>query len=694
MKDSLEKVLANDKKKNVVIYGGLRERRGTSKKLSLFQVYWMDLDIPVIGGDEERLYSFADAAEKQIDAFVVMRQMIANKDTFLQMMEYCKEYHADIYDINGKNLGLICSKALKTHNSNVDMLLQEIESHEYISFDIFDTLLMRKLLLPEDVFELTARRMKNANVVIKGFKEKRIRAQERLGLSNPDIFDIYNRLGKMYKIDSAALEQYCKMEIEVEAEVLTVRKDMLAIYQKCLDMGKKVSLVSDMYIPECVLVPILKKNGITNYDKLYLSCDRKQLKLQGLLNTYKNQKPRESYLHIGDHYIHDGICAELAGIDYCLVENAYKAAMKTPFQLCIQTADTFEERVMLGLIISKIMNSPFSGIEKDGTIEIHSDYEYSYAFCAALVSKFALWLYSETKKEGVDEILFASRDGFLVKKMYEILLEKREDGRMPRGKYFYTSRKAAVMTGINNEALINMIIDISPDMPPKKMMRERFGLRASEILEYDAENYGDSIHKYVWDHVKAIFRRAEEAKMNYYKYMGNMKLEIGKKYAFMDFVSSGTSQKSLMRITPFQMVGLYAGWNGIEDSGEEGIKALFKGNDTFFMRRFKVMETFMTSEEPSLNCFDKNGMPVFAYQDRDETELKYVREMQNACLDFFNEFLKIDDPEMEGIHNSFVDSIFAASEGGKITCQDSVLKDLRLMDDWRKKKNKIRDIIQ
>ena len=43
------------------------------------------------------------------------------------------------------------------------------------------------------------------------------------------------------------------------------------------------------------------------------------------------------------------------------------------------------------------------------------------------------------------------------------------------------------MTGINNEAFINMIIDISNGMPPKKMMRERFGLESRDILSYQEE---------------------------------------------------------------------------------------------------------------------------------------------------------------------------------------------------------------
>lgn len=695
MKKSLLEKLKNEQKKNIVIYGmPQRKCKLSNYETASFRFYYMDLDLGKHEGGIAQLYSLEQAIKCGVDAFVIMRQMIANKETFHKLMEYCQKYGADIYDENGHDLGKICGKALKKLPDDKASILELIRQHDCISFDIFDTLLSRKVLLSEDVFVLTERRLKRSGVVIRNFKEKRCRAQEKLGLTNPDIYEIYAKFCKMYKISEEVGNMCCRAEIEVENEVLIPRAEMIDVYKECLAMGKKVCLVSDMYLPENILIPILEKNGIKGYDALYISCDKKQLKLQGLLETYRKEWQGECYLHIGDHYIHDGICAELAGIDYCLVDSGIKMARRTAFGQCIEKAVTLEEHVMVGMIIAKIMNSPFSQKIKDHKIAIESNYDYSYGFCAALISQFALWIYHEVKEEKYDDILFASRDGYLMKKMYEMLLTMQPDESMPKGKYFYTSRKAAVMTGINNEAFVNMIIDISPGMPPKKMMRERFGLSAVQIMEYDKEKYGDSIHKYVWDHVNAIFKRAEDAKTNYFKYMGNIDLKIGKKYAFMDFVSSGTSQKSLKRIAPFELKGLYAGWNGSDSMEDLGVKALFSDKETFFMRRFKVMETFMTSEEPSLDCFDEKGNPVFSYQDRTEEELQYVQEMQRACMDFLKDLVNLVRPEENSISNELTDSIFAASEYANINNSDSILKRLRLMDDWRKKRNKIKELVQ
>lgn len=694
MKDSLLNVLKNNQKKNIVFYGIAKLEKGMTDKSALFRVYCMDLDMPVKRQGGQILTSWEQVEKENVDAFVVMRQMIAHQGTFRQMLDYCEKHGADIYDEKGRNIGEICRHALKQRYCTKTILLKEIQSHERISFDIFDTLLMRKVLVPEDVFALTARRAEKEGIVIKNFKEKRMKSQEELGLTNPDIYQIYERLKKKYHLESSIVKRCLEIEMEIEREVLIAREEMVEVYRQCLQMGKAVSLVSDMYIPEKLLVEILDKNGIQGYDNIYISCDKKQLKLQGLLETYQDENPAVSYLHVGDQLIHDGICAGLAQIDYCLVANSYKVAQKSMFSDCICKAQTLEEHVMLGLIFANIYNSPFSYIEDGNGIVIRKDYDYGYVFCAALITQLVLWLYEEVSKGGYDEILFASRDGYLVQRLYELLLEKKEDDTAPRGMYFYTSRKAAVMTSINNEAYINMIIDISEGMSPKKIMRERFGIPASKVPNYDMEKYQDSIHKYIWDNVDMIFARSEQAKINYYKYMGRVGLEIGKKYAFMDFVSSGTSQKSLMRIAPFELYGLYAGWNGSEEKESVRVNALFEGSNTCFMKRFKIMETFLTSEEPSLEYFDDNGNPVFATEDRTEKELQYVKIMQDACMDFMKEFLGIINPRAGTVHNEFTDSVFAISKVASLSDTESVLNHLRLTDDWRKKRNKVERLLQ
>ena len=304
-----------------------------------------------------------------------------------------------------------------------------------------------------------------------------------------------------------------------------------------------------------------------------------------------------------------------------------------------------------------------------------------------------MWIYHQVKKSQVDEILFASRDGYLIQKMYDAIWERYAECNVPKGIYFYTSRKAAVMTCINDEAYINMIIDISNGMLPEKIMSERFGLEAKDILEYKEEKYGDSVHPYVWEHASAIFRRAERAKRNYFKYMGQTKLEIGKSYAFMDFVSSGTSQKSLKKIAPFELVGIYAGWNSSESKEEVGVHALFSDMNTAFLRRYKIVETFMTSKEPSLSHFDDEGNPVFNVQDRTQQELLYVEEMQKACMTYLKEFLDLIRPLPDSIANDFTDSLFALSKNVIISNNGSILNSLSLTDDWQGKRIDIEEMI-
>lgn len=682
MESSLVKVLREEQKKNVVIYGaGIRRAGVTQAELREFHVRVIDL--------EEGDGSLGDA-----DAIILMKQLIARRDIFEKLLDYCRAYHADIYDMQGKKINRICEEARKRKVSNKEELAEQIAVHDCISFDVFDTLLIRKAMLPEDVFELVGRKLREDGIIIKDFKKKRLKAQEELGLNNPTIDDIYDRFCKKYKLSQQIGKRCRELELEVESRVLIPRQEMVQIYQECLNAGKKVSLVTDMYIPEKLLAPLLEKNGISGYSALYVSCDRKQLKLQGLLKTYRDEVGGSSYLHIGDHVIHDGICAALTDMDYCLVAVGYKLAQTTVYGSCMEQAHSLEARIMLGMVLARVFNSPFAMPDQEGKLYFQTDYDYGYAFFAPLISQFAIWLYRQITDNQFDDVLFAARDGFLMKKLYGILRESMEDETSPEGIYFYTSRKAAVLAGIDNDAYINMLIDISRHMPPRKMMRERFGLDAKDILLYDEEKYGDSIHKYVWDHANAIFARSDLAKKNYFKYMGNLQLKIGARYAFMDFVSSGTSQKSLGKIVPFALYGLYAGWNGAESKESVGVRAFVDDKDSFFMGHYKIMETFMTSCEPSVSHFDGKGEPVFSAQDRSRKELEYVVSMQKACEDYLRELLELVAPTETTVDSRFADRLFSICDYAVVLDADSVLNHLSLMDNWCKRRNKISQLIQ
>ncbi|MBO5057614.1 MAG: hypothetical protein J6C64_14840 [Lachnospiraceae bacterium] len=680
MTEKLIEILQMRQAENIMIYEEKREMTAANSSLSsLFAVYDFELQKLENG--------------LQIDVFVIAGQMIAHQAEFNKIMDYCSRTGAGIYDVKGRDLYRICRDAGEKGWCSYEELFDEIEKHNYISFDIFDTLLMRRVMLPEDVFDLVQRNSSEKGMVIENFREKRIKAQEQLGLSNPNLYEIYNCLQNTFHIAANLADAYLEEEIAVEKQVLVPRKEMLQIYKRCLEMGKKVFLVTDMYISENTLKEILEENGITGYEKLYLSCTRKQLKLQGLLETYKAEAGNNTFLHIGDHLIHDGICACLAGIDYCLIPAGYKYALLSPLKKAIQKAASLEEHVVMGMVINRMFNNPFTrlvaGNRETKSLVINSEKDYAYIFCAAYVARFALWIFGQAKKSHYKGVLFAARDGYLMKQMYDWLKDWYGAENLPESIYFYTSRKAAVMPCVKDEQYINMIIGIYEGKEKEEMMREGFALTEEQIFPYQAEEY-DPWQLYVWKHVDAIMDRAEEARKNYMKYMGNLRLAIGWKYAFMDFVSSGTCQKSLVKYAPFDIEGLYAGWKKDADGNTICVRTMVEDKDSYFIRHYKGFETFLTSGEPSVDYFDEGGNPVFGKEKRTREELNYIEAMQNGCMDFFKEFISLTgSAEAENLQISLLDSLLAASEESILSDAGSVLHHLCLVDDWSNQRDSI-----
>lgn len=67
-----------------------------------------------------------------------------------------------------------------------------IDGYDAISFDLFDTLIMRKVLEPVDIFDLIQERIKYKGIEISDFKKKRRTAEIRS--HSGDIKKIYDNL--------------------------------------------------------------------------------------------------------------------------------------------------------------------------------------------------------------------------------------------------------------------------------------------------------------------------------------------------------------------------------------------------------------------------------------------------------------------------------------------------------------------
>ena len=218
--------------------------------------------------------------------------------------------------------------------TSIDEIILSIESDDIkaVSFDVFDTLLLRPCSAPIDIFRIVGR--------LCGFDceqfVKMRRAAERearnvcfWGNEDVTLTEIYEQMEKCFCLSKKKSQECMDMELEVEAKLLYQRKSAKRLFDAAIASGKKVLIISDMYLPSTFIENILKKNGYDGYYKLYVSSE--YMVCKGTGNLFKKAlKDLETFgiearsvIHIGDNPKTDIEAAERCGIRACLFPRAY-----------------------------------------------------------------------------------------------------------------------------------------------------------------------------------------------------------------------------------------------------------------------------------------------------------------------------------------------------------------------------------
>lgn len=237
-----------------------------------------------------------------------------------KIFNYSEDYRYKIWRIFGIKFSVV-----KKYNSKKINIYEEIKKHDIISFDIFDTLLIRPYVKPTDLFLHIEKLYK-----IKGFYKNRIMAEKLARGKYIDYEDI--TLNQIYEEIDDKYKLFKEIEIELEERILTTHKENKEIYDYALRIGKKIIIVSDMYLPKNAIEKILIKNNYTNYYKLYLSSDLMLTKDSSNLYKYiindLNVKP-STIIHLGDNYHSDFENARLYGIDTFFIEKIIDIFLKS-----------------------------------------------------------------------------------------------------------------------------------------------------------------------------------------------------------------------------------------------------------------------------------------------------------------------------------------------------------------------------
>lgn len=313
--------------------------------------------------------------------------------------------------------------------------LRKLSNYDIISFDIFDTLIVRPFTNPSDVF-LTL----SPHYYLPDFKNVRIKAEknardlnfENHGDRETTIFEIYKELKKISGIDA---EKGVALEFETEKQFCYANPFMQNIYQALLQENREIILISNMYYPKDMLTELLGQCGYTSFSNLFVSCDYKLNKKNSELFRYvkKAYTKRKKVIHIGDNEL----------LDYESARNIGWDALHIPINTPPTTAfdirgPSYFALTFYNAITKNYLNNGFTINEK--ITKYDPFYRFGFLYGGIVILGYAHYIQKFCQDNSIDAIFFLARDGYFIKEIYDSLFNDRETS------YILWSRNASITT--------------------------------------------------------------------------------------------------------------------------------------------------------------------------------------------------------------------------------------------------------
>lgn len=200
-------------------------------------------------------------------------------------------------------------------------IVDEIMRAKYISFDVYGTLLLRKVTAPDEVFKLTGEFFFDKSEKVNEFYRLRKKIEKSLKKNSRGeikLVEIYQEIKKKFPSEA---DEMMKIEIKIESDVAFANLFIKRIFQFCCEHNKKILIVSDMYLCKEFINEILFKNGYTGFHDLIVSSEWGSTKSSGklwddIIKHFLIEK--RELIHFGDSLKGDFIKPMRRGINVAL----------------------------------------------------------------------------------------------------------------------------------------------------------------------------------------------------------------------------------------------------------------------------------------------------------------------------------------------------------------------------------------
>lgn len=721
----IERILEQHKNQNIALYGlGTETERFILSHASNLHI------IGLLDGfkDSGELYgypiiSLSTLPDHNVSCIIVIARPGSCKAIAKRIGDYCSQHNIVLYDVCGRDL--LASTAVvyefNITSTQVDdvnaegnsdkagedgstgrnafsrqTLLDSIEAADIISFDLFDTLVMRKTTSYTDVFELLNLKLRDIGIYIPDFSKLRLYAEKEMSKgSAPRLVAIYEKLLQLVGGNFITASELAEMEWELDSSLLTVRSAVRDVFRKAMESGKTVLITTDSYYSNEQIEKILSTFNLTGYDNLFVSCEYGTAKTQGLYEEVKKVYPDQSILHIGDDEYADVEKAGEHGITSFRIYSA-EALLDLLGGLGLDEAQTISDRVKVGLFLSRIFNSPFWFDSTPQRLSVADASDIGYLFCAPMITDFIIWMKERTK--GYDRILFGARDGYLVGRLFRMICNSSADNRDDsKSFYFLTSRTAVIRAGMESEADIEYVDSMKFFGSPEKALKVRFGIEVEDINAVDR--------------VALILDKSRKQRENYKLYIEKLCAEEKRGHetkvtqdgrsvtglALFDFVAKGTTQMYLQKLFEGRhLKGFYFLQLEPEFMADKGldIEPFYtdqEKNTSAIFDNYYILETMLTSPYPQMLEMDENGNPVFAEETRREADIEVFKRAQDGIIEYFRDYISIVPKDARTVNKKLDEKLLELVN--KVQILDEEFLGIKVEDPFFGRMTDIKDVI-
>lgn len=437
------------------------------------------------------------------------------------------------------------------------------------SFDVFDTLITRRVAEPKGIFAVmqetlcSDERYRDIDTHIRdNFYQLRINSEalaranfQRKGVEDVSLEQIYRAMGTTGDLDEAGQALLMRLEKDTELENVVGIEENIAQVKKLLTAGERVILISDMYFDAAsIRAMLMRVDGAFVNVPIYVSSEQKKGKYTGRL-YYKVRDLEgaafEAWTHCGDNEQSDVALPERLGI----ATTPYAPPRLLPIEEARLHGhgDDAETQRIIGTARALRFNCKMGVPETIGA-----------SVGGPILFAYASWVLREAQKRHIKRLYFIARDGYIPKLIVDKLIEAKNIQGI-QTHYIYGSRRAWRMPsydGMPGTLRWMTATAYAGDMTTTGKIAAYLQIAQGELEDFLPETYRNLSREWSWMEITLLFYRLEHnakfraflrEKMNprrdlVRRYLENVIDTQDEHFAFVDLEGRGVTQVCLSKI--------------------------------------------------------------------------------------------------------------------------------------------------